>query len=210
MNEKPWTDVIVVLKITQTSEHFLKLYYISPSFGLTYGLLRQSKKQNSSDHIDIFDTAEILSEPTNKAKKVFLKNYTPLKKRTAIGKNYKQLEYACHFANFLLDNVKYVPDSSDLYSLTTQTLDAFEERFSPETILLKALYRFLKIEGYPIDNGWWKSLSLENKTLAKELLITPLALMKDNYELNSALSIHNHLCQWVQEETELKIKQLKI
>ena len=210
MNQKPWMDAIVVLKITQTSEHFLKLDYISPSQGLTYGLLRQSKKQTSSAHADLFDTAEILSEPANKAKQVFLKNYTPLKKRTAIGNNYTQLEYACHFANFLLDNVGDVPDPSDLYALTAQTLDAFEQKFSPEMILFKALYRFLKIEGYPIDNGWWQSLSMENKTLAKALLTTPLSLMKDNPELNSALSLHKHLCQWVQKETELKIKQLKI
>ena len=129
MNQEPWMDAIVVLKITQTSEHFLKLDYISPSQGLTYGLLRQSKKQTSSAHADLFDTAEILSEPANKAKQVFLKNYTPLKKRTAIGNNYTQLEYACHFANFLLDNVGDVPDPSDLYALTTQTLDAFEQKF---------------------------------------------------------------------------------
>ena len=45
MNEAPGMDVITILKITQTSEHFLKLDYISPSQGLTYGLLRQSKKK---------------------------------------------------------------------------------------------------------------------------------------------------------------------
>ena len=210
MNQEPWMDAIVVLKITQTSDHFLKLDYISPSQGLTYGLLRQSNKQTSYAHADLFDTAEVLSESANKAKRVFLKDYTPLKKRTAIGKNYNQLEYSCHFANFLLDNVGDVPDPSDLYTLTTQTLDAFEQKFSPEVILLKALYRFLKIEGYPIHNGWWQSLSMENKTSAKALLTTPLSIIKDDSGNNLALSIHRHLCRWIQNETELKIKQLKV
>lgn len=210
MNQEPWMDAIVVLKITQTSDHFLKLDYISPSQGLTYGLLRQSNKQTSYAHADLFDTAEVLSESANKAKRVFLKDYTPLKKRTAIGKNYNQLEYSCHFANFLLDNVGDVPDPSDLYTLTTQTLDAFEQKFSPEVILLKALYRFLKIEGYPIHNGWWQSLSMENKTSAKAILTTPLSIIKDDSGNNLALSIHRHLCRWIQNETELKIKQLKV
>ena len=210
MNQEPWMDAIVVLKITQTSEHFLKLDYISPRLGLTYGLLRQSKKQTRSALTDIFDTAEILSEPANKAKQVFLKKYTTIKKRTAIGNNYTKLKYACNFSNFLLDNVGDVPDPSDLYVLTIETLDAFEEKFCPEMILVKALYRFLKIEGYPIDNGWWQSLSMENKTLAKALITTPLAQKTDNSECNSALSLHKNLCQWVQEETELKIKQLNV
>ena len=85
MNEASGMDVITILKITQTSEHFLKLDYISPSQGLTYGLLRQSKKNNNSAHADLFDTAEILSEVANHSKQKFLKSYTPIHKRSAIG-----------------------------------------------------------------------------------------------------------------------------
>ena len=48
MYEAPGMDVITILKITQTSEHFLKLDYISPSHGLSYGLLRPSKKNNQT------------------------------------------------------------------------------------------------------------------------------------------------------------------
>lgn len=206
MNQEPWMDSITVLKITQTSEHFLKLDYLSSTQGLNYGLLRQSKKQTGSAQADLFDTAEILSEPANKAKQKFLKSYTPLRKRTGVGKDYQQLAYACNFANFLLDNVSDLPESSDLYALTTQTLDAFEQNFSPEVILLKALYRFLKTEGFPVDSGWWQSLSRDNKFRAKVLLTTPLAEVNDNPDCNSAVSLHKHLCQWVQKETELKIR----
>ena len=208
MNEAPGMDVITILKITQTSEHFLKIDYISPSQGLTYGLLRQSKKNNHSAHADLFDTAEILSEAANHSKQKFLKSYCPIQKRSAIGNNYQQLEYACHFANFLLKNVDNVPDPLDLYALTTQTLDAFEQKFHPEIILLKALYRFLKTEGFPIDSGWWQSLTKENKSHAKILLTTPLAEIKDCIGLESAITLHKLLCQWAHKETELKINAI--
>ena len=207
MNQEPWMDGITVLKITQTSEHFLKLDYISPAQGLRYGLLRQSKKQNNAAQADLFDTAEILCEPANTAKQKFLKSYSPIEKRSAIGSNYQRLEYACHFANFLLDNVSDLPESSDLYVLTTQTLDAFEQKFSPEIILLKALYRFLKIEGFPVDSGWWQTLSRENKPLAKTVLATPLAEFEASTDLSSVIALYKHLCQWISKETELKIKQ---
>ena len=208
MNEASGMDVITILKITQTSEHFLKLDYISPSQGLTYGLLRQSKKNNHSAHADLFDTAEILSEAANHSKQKFLKSYSPIQKRSAIGNSYQQLGYACHFATFLLDNVGDVPDPSDLYALTTQTLDAFEQKFRPEIILLKALYRFLKTEGFPIDSGWWQSLTKENKSRAKILLTKPLAEFEDSLDLASAITLHKHLCQWAHKETELKIKAI--
>ena len=210
MNEAPGMDFITILKITQTSEHFLKLDYISPSQGLTYGLLRQSKKNNHSAHADLFDTAEILSEATKHSKQKFLKSYSPIQKRSAIGNNYQQLEYACHFATFLLDNVGDVPDPSDLYALTTQTLDAFEQKFRPEIIFLKALYRFLKTEGLPIDSGWWQSLTNENKSRAKILLTTPLVEFEDTLDLESAITIHKLLCQWVHKETDLKIKGIPL
>ena len=207
MNQERWMDTITVLKITQTSEHFLKLDYISPTQGLTYGLLRQSKKSTSTAQADLFDTAEILTEPANISKQKFLKSYTPLRKRSAVGNSYQQLKHACQFANFLLDNVGDVPDPADLYALTTQTLDAFEQKCTPEIILLKALYRFLKLEGFPIDSGWWQTLSKENQSQAKVLLTTPLSETEESYDLNSVVSVYKHLCQWAHKETELKIKQ---
>ena len=210
MNEVSGMDVITILKFTQTSEHFLKLDYISPSQGLAYGLLRQSKKNNHSAHADLFDTAEIISEAANHSKQKFLKSYSPIQKRSAIGNNYQQLEYACHFATFLIDNVVDVPDPSNLYALSNQTLDAFEQKFRPEIILLKALYRFLKTEGFPIDSGWWQSLTKENKTRAKILLATPLAEFEDSIDLESAITLHKLLCQWAHKETELKIKAISL
>ena len=208
MIEAPGIDVITILKITQTSENFLKLDYISTKQGLAYGLLRQSKSKKYSARIDLFDTAEILNEVANHSKQIFVKNYTIIQKRSAIGNNYKQLEYACHFATFILDNVSDVPDPYDLYALTTQTLDAFEQKLRPEIISLKALYRFLKTEGWPVESKWWQSLTKENKSHAKILLTTPLGEFKDSFDSQSAIILHKLLCQWAQRETELKIKPI--
>ena len=80
MNQERWMDTITVLKITQTSEHFLKLDYISPTQGLTYGLLRQSKKSTSTAQADLFDTAEILNEPANISKQKISEELYTIKK----------------------------------------------------------------------------------------------------------------------------------
>lgn len=207
MNKALGIDVITILKITQTSERFIKLDFISPSQGLTYGLLRLSKNSNNNSALaDLFDTAEIQSAFANHSKQKFIKNYTPIHKRSAIGNNYKKLKYASHFATFILDNVSDIPNSSDLYALTTETLNAFESKFSPEIILLKTLYRFLKTEGFPIDNGWWQSLTKENKYRAKILLTKPLSELEDSTNLESATTLNRLVCMWAQKETELKIR----
>ena len=210
MNKGSGMDVITILKITQTSEHFLKLDYISPYQGLTYGLLRKSGKNKNVSHADLFDSAEILRTVTNHSKQKFLKSYIPIHKRSAIGENYKLMEYACRFATFILNNVVDVPDPSDLYALTTQTLDAFERKFHPEIILFKALYRFLKTEGFPVDSGWWQSLTKEKRSSAKILLTRPLAEFEDNLDLESVKKLHKHLCQWAHKETELEIKAISL
>ena len=208
MDDSLGMDFITILKITQTSEHFLKLDYISSSQGLTYGLLRQSKKNKNSSRADLFDTAEILKDVANHSNQRFIKNYTPIHKRSEIGSDYQKLSYASHFANFILDNFSNVPDPSDLYNLTTRTLDAFEKKYQPEIVSLKALYCFLKNEGFPVDSGWWQSLSAKNKSIAKILLTKPLSELEDNTDLESALKIYQILCEWVQKETEIKIKAL--
>ena len=215
MNPDLWLIEITVLKITQTSEHFLKLDYLSPVNGLDYGLLRFSPKNKKASRPDLFDTAEISIELGNVRKKHFLKDYSPITQRPAIGKHYSRLDYSCRFARFLLENLSSVPDPKELYQLSKQSLDAFNSGYPPETILLKALYRFLKIEGFPVENNWWQSIPQAQKNQAQQLLNTPLSEIqttrvdKDALTQSPAESLLAHLAQWIRQETELRLNLKK-
>ena len=215
MNPDPWLIEITVLKITQTSEHFLKLDYLSPVYGLDYGLLRFSPKNKKASRPDLFDTAEISIELGNVRKQHFLKDYSPITQRPAIGKHYSRLDYACRFARFLLENLSSVPDPEELYQLTKQSLDAFNSGYPPETILIKALYRFLKIEGFPVENNWWQSIPQAQKNQAQQLLNTPLSEIepiqdsKDPPSYSPTECLLAHLAQWIHQETDLRLNLKK-
>ncbi len=207
MNLANESGEVTILRIAQTSEHFLKLDYISPNEGLTYGLLRYSPKNRYTNKPDIFDTAEILFETKNKAKK-FLNNYTSTEKRTTIGREYKRLDYACCFSHFILDNVSHVPDPNELYQLTKKTLNAFNSNYSPEIILIKAIYTFLRIEGFPVDREWWKSIPEAEKETSRMILKNPLSLKTLKSEITLAIRLRKLIAQWIQKTTDLKSSQL--
>ena len=215
MNPDLWLIEITVLKITQTSEHFLKLDYLSPVNGLNYGLLRFSPKNKKASRPDLFDTAEIHIELGNVRKQHFLKDYSPITQRPAIGKHYSRLDYTCRFARFLLENLSSVPDPEELYQLSKQSLDAFNSGYPPETILLKALYRFLKIEGFPVENNWWQSIPQAQKNQAQQLLNTPPLRNPDHprqqrcpYPKPCRMP-STHLAKWIHQETELRLNLKK-
>ncbi len=211
MNPDLWLIEITVLKITQTSEHFLKLDYLSPVNGLDYGLLRFSPKNKKASRPDLFDTAEINIELGNVHKQHFLKDFSPITQRPAIGKDYSRLDYACRFARFLIENLSSVPDPEELYQLSKQSLDAFNSSYPPETILLKALYSFLKIEGFPVENNWWQSIPQAKKKQAYQLLNTPLSEIqptkggKDSPTHSPAECLLADLAQWIRIETDLRL-----
>lgn len=223
MNPDPWLIEIIVLKITQTSERFLKLDYLSPENGLNYGLLRFSPKNQKSLRPDLFDQAEVQLDLSGQSpsKRHFLNGYTPLSKRDAIGQSYPLLHSASLYAQFLLDNARHTPDPEELYQLSLKCFDAFNQapsasfENSPDSpaqtkaqlapiILFKALYHFLKVEGFPVDSAWWQSIPSAEKSTAEAILKTPLSDLSPI----PCQSILSHLSQWIRRETELSIEPL--
>lgn len=205
MSEFEPNRTILVLNVTQTSEHFLKIDYLCSMLGIAHGLFRFSPKKRHPNKPEIFDTADILFDLASSSKAKFIKDYQPIIKRTNIGIHYKQLLYASKFSQFLTQNATHVPDPHELYSLVTRSLDAFHKGYAPEIISLKAFYNFLKTEGFPVRATWLSSLPKDQKSQASNLLQTPLDELSNSSESDAmAQNLLNHLSQWIEKETEFK------
>jgi hypothetical protein len=211
MSQGPAICEITVLKITQTSEHFSKIDFISPEEGLSSCLIRNSKKSSTQAKPDIFDTAQITFEQKGPSKPKFLTEYVPNLKRSQIGNTYRQLEFACKYSTFLLNNTTYAPDPKELYRLGVKTLDAFELGYSAEIVLLKALYNFLKNEGFPVQESWWASVPQNYKATAGKILSSKLSQFDDNLEASEARTIQEcteylleNISNWIRKETDLR------
>ena len=56
------------------------------------------------------------------------------------------------FCNLLITNGLYMPDVHALYYLASRSLDAFQERGTPDVVYLKSIFLLLKEEGFPSPN----------------------------------------------------------
>tara|TARA_B100001778_G_scaffold325113_1_gene320227 strand:+ start:258 stop:881 length:624 start_codon:yes stop_codon:yes gene_type:complete len=196
---------ITVLKINQTSENFSKIDYISAEEGLSSCLTRNPKKSSTKAKPDLFDTAQITFDQKGPSKPKFLTEYAPSLKRSKIGSSYRQLEFACKYSNFLLDNATHVPDPKELYRLGVTALNAFELGHKAEIILLKALYNFLKNEGFPVQESWWVSVPEKHKATAESLLTASLSQLCDTPIIDEcAEHLLKDISNWISKETDLR------
>ena len=196
---------LLVLKVTQTSEHFLKVDFLSANEGLESCLFRYSPKKAIPIKPEIFDTANVSFDLKKTLKPRFIKEYFPAIKRSQIGMRYKQLVFASKFSQFLIENASHAPDPVELFELVSRSLDAYENGYAPEIITLKVLYNFLKSEGFPVQASWWKSIHKSHQVIAKQLLTTPLSKGSQSVEdAEFALYLLNHLSLWIERESDLK------
>ena len=196
---------ITVLKITQTSQHFSKIDYISAEEGLSSCLIRNPKKSSTKAKPDLFDTAQITFDQKGPSKPKFLTEYVPSLKRSKIGSTYRHLEFACKYSTFLLDNATHVPDPKELYRLGVKALNAFELGHKAEIVLLKALYNFLKNEGFPVQESWWTSVPEKYKATAESLLRASLSQLSDAPIIDECAEyLLKDLSNWISKETDLR------
>ena len=206
MNAENNTFKAFVLRVTQTSESFLKIDFITPNHGLINALFRYSPSPRRNNNLkpDLFDTCEININIRDKTKGRFLKEYNPMIKRTNIGKSYNGLDHACLFAKFLLINLGNVPDPSDLYILVEKSFNSFNSEAPPEIVLIKAVYNFLKTEGFPVNSSWWQSIPASKKKASQIILRSPVNKKFDASEIEDAIFLSRHLGNWIRDSTELK------
>lgn len=202
------THKALVLSLAPVGESFLKLNLLSPEAGAIHCLKRISKKKPLPSGIpDLFDTAEIDLEHSgrNGTGPAFLRDYRPLRRRPAIGHNYRTLEAASEFCTLLVKNAPYMGDPAALHSLTEESLDAFARHSAPSIVLLKSLYLLLKAEGYPVRESWWPQVPAPWKTTAKHLLNRPVsdADKTDRTALPMCQAVTQNLYGWMRRETEL-------
>ena len=57
-----------------------------------------------------------------------------------------------------------------LYKITKQTIKNFAAGFTPDIVLIKALYLVCREEGYAVDNIWLNSLTKDEQALAKQMI----------------------------------------
>jgi len=197
------TIAFVLAKQPSGSDSFEQLTVFSGTDGLLHCLRRVRQKTNEAA-IDLFDEVELWLESSNQGRTWFIKEHRFIQRHDGIGRSYDTLRAASAFAALIVRNS--VPDESrdSIVSLLRSTLTALSAGGRPDITWLKALYSFLRDEGYPVKQQWWPALSAEDRESAATLLNQPLSVQTATPALVTKITAQ--LEKWIQTETEIHLR----
>ena len=164
---------------------------------------RRSSAPRNEGRLDLFDEAELSLESTNQGRTWFIKEHRLIRRHDGIGRSYDALKAAAAFATLISRNA--VPDESrePITELLRNTFTALGAGGRPDIVWLKALYSFLRDEGYPVKQQWWPQLQAADRDLAAHLLNQPLAAQTT--DTASVTKITRRLEEWIKGETEIRL-----
>ena len=195
----------LVLRIKPSGESFYKLDVLTKETGYILCLQRISRKQLSHTKPDFLDTAEILMEPPRQGAARFIKEYHLIERRSNVGQSYRTLQCASEFCSLIVRNAPHMAEPDVLYKIIERTLNAFNEKKSPEIIFLKALYLLLKDEGYPVRESWWPQLPKQLQNPARQFINDPTSGSVPEEQTKICIEISHNLRNWLSHETDLAL-----
>lgn len=208
------TTALILAKSPSGSDSFEQLTAWSGEHGLLHLLLRipksakaslarRSSAPRSEGRLDLFDEAELWLESSNQGRTWFIKEHRFIAQRAGIGRSYDALKAAAALAALVTRNP--VPDESrpPVADLLRSSLAALAAGGRPDLVWLKALYCFLRDEGYPVKQQWWPQLAAPDRTAATQLLNQPLAAQ--TADAATVARLIRQLEDWVRGETEIRL-----
>jgi recombinational DNA repair protein (RecF pathway) len=193
----------IVLSREESGEGSLRMRVFSSDEGLVLVFKRLASKRASSSLPDLFDEVELrLSRPRSGTDSVsFVSEWRPLHRRPELARGQLRLERASSLSLLYQRNGAHLAEPAPAAELLANALDSLVEGYSPDAVYLKALYRFARVEGYPVKEDWWRSLPIEQRHFAAETLNVPLReLVQDECVIAEILE---SLRLWLNAETEL-------
>jgi len=194
----------VVLSREESGEGSLRIRVFSSDEGLVLVYKRLASKRASGSLPDLFDEVELrLSRPRTGSDSVsFVSEWRPLTRRPELARGQSRLGTASALSLLYQRNGAHLAEPAPAAKLLADALDSLVAGYSPVAVYLKALYRFARVEGFPVKEAWWQSLSLVQKQNAAETLNVPLRdLVQEEYATEEILE---SLKLWLNAETELR------
>ena len=199
------TSAFILSRQPSGSDSFEQLAVFSREHGTLHCLRRVSQgKSTASTPMDLFDETELSLESTNQGRTWFIKEHRLIQRHEGIGRSYEALKAAAAFATLISRNA--VPDESrePITDLLRSTFTALGAGGRPDIVWLKALYCFLRDEGYPVKQQWWPQLPGTERDATAQLLNQPLAVQ--TAAAPAVAKITRRLEEWIKAETEIRLQ----
>ena len=206
------TTAFILAKLPSGSDSFEQLTAFSNEQGLLHCLRRFAPArartplrgtQEIAAPIDLFDEAELWLESSNQGRTWFIKEHRLIQRHEGIGRSYETLRAAAALSTLVSRNTVADESRDTVVNLLRTTLTALAAGGRPDITWLKALYCFLRDEGYPVKQHWWPDLPVDDREIAAQLLNQPLAAQ--TADATTVARINRRLEEWVKAETEIRL-----
>ena len=199
------TIALVLARLPSGSDSFEQLTAFCAEHGLLHCLRRVAAKKPTpnSPPLDIFDESELWLESTNQGRTWFIKEHRLIRRHTGIGRSYSALKRAAAVSGLITRNPVSDESRPGIALLLRHSFAALETSDRADIVWLKALYCFLRDEGYPVKEQWWPLLGEDDRALVAHLLNQPLTAQTADPATVDRLS--DRLKDWVKAETEIRL-----
>jgi len=197
------TTAFVLAKLPSGSDSFEQLTAFSGEHGVLHCLRRIAQSKTASTPLDLFDEAELWLESTNQGRTWFIKEHRFIQRQPGIGRSYETLRTAAALTTLFSRNPVSDESRPAVADLLRSSLAALAAGGRPDITWLKALYCFLRDEGYPVKQQWWPELPEAERELAAQLLNQPLAAQ--TAAPDAVAPITRRLEEWTHRETEVRV-----
>ena len=199
------TTALILARLPSGSDSFEQLTAFGAAHGGLHCLRRIASKKPTpnSTPLDIFDEAELALESSNQGRTWFIKEHRLVRRHAGIGRSYAALQCAAAVASLVARNPVSDESRPGIADLLRHTFSALETSDRPDIVWLKALYCFLRDEGYPVKQQWWPLLATPDQAATAQLLNQPLAAQ--TADAATVAQLARRLEAWIAAETELRL-----
>lgn len=198
------TTALILGRQPSSADAFEQLTAFAAEHGILHCLRRVTgKAAGRATPLDLFDEAELWLDSSNQGRTWFIKEHRHLLRHPGLGRSYEALRTAADLASLVTRNP--VPDESraTIAALLRQSLGALDAGARPDLVWLKALFSFLRDEGYPVKQDWWQQLAAPDRDAAAQILNQPIAQQNPPPEFVARLT--RRLRDWTAGETEVRL-----
>lgn len=197
------TTAFILAKLPSGSDKFEQVTAFSSDHGSLHCLRRIAQSKTTATPLDLFDEAELWLESSNQGRTWFVKEHRFLQRHDGIGRSYEALRAAAALGTLISRNPVSEESRPALTDLLRASLTALAAGGRPDIAWLKALYCFLRDEGYPVKQQWWPELPEADRAPAAQVLNQPLAAQ--TADASTVARITRRLEDWVRAETEIRL-----
>lgn len=157
-----WNEVEGILLGVTPHERFTRWEVFSSESGIR-GVQVPIKKALP---FGLFDTVAVCGSLKGKA--IFAEDLKLIERPAGLAQYPKSFERAGELARLVIDLFRDLPDYSAVYDIFSKSLGYYAQGLPPMLVSLKALYKILSSEGFPVGADWLAKLpsDLRASTLA--------------------------------------------